>query len=64
MTGVVVLGELLRLDSGETLGSRLRRKALALSGLLVPFAALAAVLLIVFRRTGDAAWADVTVSAV
>ena len=43
LPGVVVLGELLRLDSGEPLGSRLRRKALALSGLLVPFAALAAV---------------------
>ncbi|HYN43957.1 MAG TPA: tetratricopeptide repeat protein [Thermoanaerobaculia bacterium] len=43
LPGVVVLGELLRRDTEEPLGPRLRRKTLALSGLLVPVAALAAV---------------------
>jgi|GEM_PF-321808 len=43
LPGVVVLGELLRRDTGEPLGSRVRRKALAMCGLLVPLLAFAAV---------------------
>ncbi len=43
LPGVVVLGELLRRDVDEPLGSRLRRKGLAFAGLLVPILALAAV---------------------
>lgn len=43
LPGVVVLGELLRRDTGEALGARLRRKALPAVGLLVPLAAFAAV---------------------
>jgi tetratricopeptide (TPR) repeat protein len=43
LPGVVVLGELLRRGADEPPGPRLRRKALALCGLLVPLAALVAV---------------------
>jgi tetratricopeptide (TPR) repeat protein len=43
LPGVVVLGELLRRDADEPLGGRLRRKVLALSGLLLPLAAFVAV---------------------
>ncbi|MBK9089796.1 MAG: tetratricopeptide repeat protein [Holophagales bacterium] len=43
LPGVVVLGELLRRDVDEPLGSRLRRKMPAFAGLLVPILALAAV---------------------
>jgi tetratricopeptide (TPR) repeat protein len=40
LPGVVVLGELLRRDTGEPLGTRLRRKAFPAAGLLAPLAAL------------------------
>ncbi len=43
LPGVVILGELLRRDTGEPLGARLGRKARAMSGLLLPLAAFAAV---------------------
>ncbi len=43
LPGVVVLGELLRCDTEEPLGARLRRKALPMAGLLLPLAAFAAV---------------------
>lgn len=43
LPGVVVLGELLRRDVDAPLGSRLRKKGLALCGLLVPLVAFAAV---------------------
>ena len=43
LPGVVLLGELLRRDTPEPLGARLRRKAASFGGLLVPLAAFAAV---------------------
>lgn len=43
LPGVVALGELLRRDTEEPLGARLRRKALPAAGLLLPLAAFAAV---------------------
>lgn len=43
LPGLVVLGELLRRDTEEPLGARLRRKALPMAGLLLPLVAFAAV---------------------